>query len=375
MIEWKKEFYCSDPEETGKLINGFFGENKKGTVVLSFYEALFLADIRNFKVVRNGKEVPISEMFEEGAKRGVLARYFAFRDWRNRGLVALPEKEEKVGERKVVKVYKSINPPEINFKLKGSFDKENFFVSCDDYAAGRELYMKYWFGQLGMYKISHLGKNYVLDSYEAIYLWKKGVLEVDGKEIMKEGEKRIPYFKDRYRIYEEWRDRGYVVKTGFKFGSHFRIYMPGVNPSQDKEWIHSKHVLHVFPRKAELLASDWSRAIRVAHGVKKTFILAIPKEMKKPKKITPHFMLYHRIKNLAANPKTGKPRFYLFAISEDSIISGDFLYSALEKCREDGVELLLAMVDRESSVTYYNIKRIELEGGKNSYFEIQWLQP
>jgi len=375
VIEWKKEFYCSDAEETTKLINGFFGENRKGTVVLSFYEALFLADIRNFRIFKNGKEVPIEKMFEEGAKKGVLAKYFAFREWRNRGLVALPEKEKKVGRGRVVKTYRSRKTEEIMLRLSGKFDPENFFVSCDNYDVGKELYMKHWFGQLGMYKISHLGKNYVLDSYEAIYLWKKNILEVDGKKILSEGEKRIPYFKDIYKIYEEWRERGYVVKTGFKFGSHFRIYMPGVNPSQDKEWIHSKHVLHVFPRKATLLASDWSRAIRVAHGVRKTFILAIPKEMKKPKEVKPHFMLYHRAGGVATNPKTGEPRFYLFAISEDSMISGDFLYSALEKCREDGVELLLAIVDRESSVTYYDIKRIELEEGKNSYFEIEWLQP
>ncbi|MEM2948142.1 MAG: tRNA-intron lyase [Candidatus Anstonellales archaeon] len=375
MIEWKKEFYCSDAEEVTKLMNGFFGENRKGTVALSFYEALFLADIRNFKIFKDGKEVSVASMFEEGAKRGVLAKYFAFRDWRNRGLVALPEKEKKVGKARVVKTYRSSSLELPPVKLQGSFDTENFFVSCNDYEAGKQLYMSQWFGQLGMYKISHLGKNYVLDSYEALYLWKKGVLEVDGKKILKEGGKRIPYFDEIYRIYEEWRDRGYVVKTGFKFGSHFRIYMPGVNPSQEKEWIHSKHVLHVFPRKAALLASDWSRAIRVAHGVKKTFILAIPKEMKKPKNIKPHFMLYHRSGNVATNPKNGEPKFYLFAISEDSIITGDFLYSALEKCREDGVELLLAIVDRESSVTYYDIKRIELENGKNSYFEIEWLQP
>lgn len=375
MIEWEKEFYCSDAEETTKLINGFFGENRAGTVVLSLYEALFLSEIRNFKIFKNGREVSVDKVFEEGAKKGLLAKYFAFRDWRNRGLVALPKKERRVGRSRVVKTYRSRTVEEIKVRLKGKFDAENFFVSCDDYEAGKELYMTRWFGQLGMYKIFHLGKNYVLDPYEAVYLWKKNVLDVDGKKILDECGKRNHYFKDIYKIYEEWRDRGYVVKTGFKFGSHFRIYMPGVNPSQGKEWIHSKHVLHVFPRKAALLASDWSRAIRVAHGVRKTFILAIPKEMKKPKKITPHFMLYHRKGGVAVNPKTGEPKFYLFAISEDSVITGDFLYSALEKCREDGVELLLAIVDRESSVTYYDIKRIELENGGNSYFEIEWLQP
>jgi len=88
--------------------------------------------------------------------------------------------------------------------------------------------------------------------------------------------KRIDYFEDLNNVYLEWRNAGYVVKTGLKFGTHFRIYVPGAKPEKGKNWVHSKHVLHVFPRKSSLIISEWARAIRVAHSVKKTFILAIP---------------------------------------------------------------------------------------------------
>jgi len=40
-----------------------------------------------------------------------------------------------------------------------------------------------------------------------------------------------------------------------------------------------------------------------------------------------------------------------------------------------GLELLLAICDRETSVTYYQVKRIEVPGSKYEYYEIEWVQP
>ena len=81
-------------------------------------------------------------------------------------------------------------------------------------------------------------------------------------------EKEREYARQLYEVYEDWRMNGYVVKTGFKFGTHFRIYFPGASPAASgDEWIHSKHVLHVFPKEQKMVISEWARAVRVAHGV------------------------------------------------------------------------------------------------------------
>ena len=183
-----------------------------------------------------------------------------------------------------------------------------------------------------------------------------------------------------YSVYEDWRLRGYIVKTGFKFGTHFRIYFPGASPIRDeKEWIHSKHVIHVFSRRSKLIISEWSRAIRVAHSVKKTFILAIPgikaKIKVNPKKPRLDFLAYHRLKGNIEKPGEGKPRYLMYSLTEDEYIGGTELADALAECDHYGLEMIMAISDRESSVTYYAIKRIDLPGSDYEYFEIEWVQP
>jgi pheromone shutdown protein TraB len=48
---------------------------------------------------------------------------------------------------------------------------------------------------------------------------------------------------------------------------------------------------------------------------------------------------------------------------------------AIEKATKLGLDLMLAISDRETSVTYYRVKRIELPGSKYEYYEIEWEQP
>jgi len=35
----------------------------------------------------------------------------------------------------------------------------------------------------------------------------------------------------------------------------------------------------------------------------------------------------------------------------------------------------LSICDRETSVTHYRVKRVELPGSKYEYYEIEWKQP
>jgi len=57
-----------------------------------------------------------------------------------------------------------------------------------------------------------------------------------------------------------------VVKTGFKYGSHFRVY------DGDPSSHHSKYLVHAVPFDYKTSWPEISRAVRLAHGVKKDII-------------------------------------------------------------------------------------------------------
>lgn len=380
------EISVKEPADVSSLTNGFYGEMKKGIIYLQPEEALYMMDIRNAKCVDEANNPytfnDIASMFLK--KKKLLARYLTFKDWRDRGLMVRPSSEAHGNYGAVsAKKYKGGSFKMDKYSLQGVFFPDDLITIIDDEASGKELYEKYWVGQFGTYKAAHRGKIAKLDVYETIFLLKHGNLvlkNTDLDEIWKEADERIKYFEDMYSVYEDWRKKGYVLKTGFKFGTHFRIYFPGASPVRENdEWIHSKHVVHIFPRRSKMLISEWSRAIRVAHSVKKTFILAIPgKKLDikvNPKKPRLDFLLYHRKQGGIETPKEGQPRFLMCSLSEDEYIGGEELAEALFEAKHYGLEVLLAIADRESSVTYYAVKRIELPGSDYEHFEIEWLQP
>ena len=134
------------------------------------------------------------------------------------------------------------------------------------------------------------------------------------------------------------------------------------------------HVIHVFPRDAKLLISEWARAIRVAHSVRKTFILAIPGKSR-TKKLDIDFILYHRKNNGIETPEEDKPRYGMLSLSEDEYMGGSELSAIINKAKDNRMELIIAIADRETAVTYYKIRRIELQGSDYEYYEIDWMQP
>jgi len=375
-----------EPADVSSLQGGFYGQMKKGVITLSPEEALYIMDIRNGRCY---DEAGNTHTFNELAslflkEKKLLARYLTYKDWRDKGLV-LRDSDEASGVygRASVKKYAGGKLELDAYSFEGVFFPDDLLTMLDDEVIGRELYERYWFGQFGTYKAAHRGRITKLDVYETIFLMKHGGLKLansDLKKVWSAASKRIKFFEDMYLVYEDWRKRGYVVKTGFKFGTHFRIYFPGASPVRsEEEWMHSKHVIHVFSRRAKMIISEWARAIRVAHSVKKTFILAIPgkgKPQKSGKKAAMlDFLLYHRKEGGIETPKDGSPKYLMYSLTEDEYIGGEELAGALDECRKSGLEMMMAISDRESSVTHYLIRRISLPGSDYEYFEIEWLQP
>jgi tRNA-intron endonuclease len=382
---------ATQPQSVSSLVNGHYGYMKKGVLELFPEEVLYLMDIRNASVRDNAQNsYSFNEVASFFSPTKQMARYFTYKDWRDRGLIArqVAEITNNYG-RNPHKRYPEgkFEPPK--FSTKARFYPDDLYSIIDDDQSAKALYEQYWFGQFATYKAEQRGKLGKLDIYETIFLMRHAGLAIENakeKDIVKIACERRPDFKPIYDIYEDWRLNGFILKTGFKFGTHFRIYFPGASPIKGGDWVHSQHVLHVFPRASRLLISEWARAIRVAHSVRKTFVLAINGQRKKPKPspkkektnaLSTHldFLLYHRQGTNIENPKSGRPRYLMLSLSEEEYLGGEELAAAIEDCKKIGLELMLAIADRETSVTYYAVKRIDVPGSEYEYYEIEWVQP
>ncbi|MCS7109439.1 MAG: tRNA-intron lyase [Candidatus Micrarchaeota archaeon] len=364
-----------NPEDYEALRKTYYGEKGKGEIILIPEEAMYLMEVRNAVCVEK-ENLPFSEIVKRYGKEKIFARYMTYKDWRERGLIIRPYKKEGKFDKNPTVKYPSKEVVYPKVKAEAIFFKEDKMGLIEDENIGKELYYNYWIGQYGSYKAEGRGKFLKLDKFETYFLYKNCNLKIANMSD-KEFEELLYEDKDfeaLYEIYEDWRMNGFIVKTGFKFGTHFRIYFPGALPGKGKEWTHSKHVLHVFPRNKRMIIAEWARAIRVAHGVRKTFILAIPGKKTKAEGLI-SFLLYHRKNNTIETPEKDTPSFALVSLSEEEMIGGNELASAIEEAKEIGLDIILGIVDRETSVTYYRVKRIDLPNSKYEYYEIEWIQP
>ena len=119
----------------------------------------------------------------------------------------------------------------------------------------------------------------VLDLRESLYLLEKEKLELenaDGKNIAKEellkvGSKAEKGFYQKFLVYSDLRERGYVVKTGFKFGFDLRVYPRGKKPGEE----HTQWVVDVLTQEDKLTMPNFSRMIRLAGNIKTTVLVAV----------------------------------------------------------------------------------------------------
>jgi tRNA-intron endonuclease len=125
----------------------------------------------------------------------------------------------------------------------------------------RELFERFFFG-------SERDGLVALSILEALYLNQRGMLEVeeDLEEIAKKIERD---FEERYELYRDLKEKGMVVKTGFKFGSDFRVYDEITDVSQLP---HSKYL--ISSAKGEMRLPEISRAVRLANSVRKKMVFS-----------------------------------------------------------------------------------------------------
>lgn len=86
-----------------------------------------------------------------------------------------------------------------------------------------------------------------------------------------------PEFHQKYVVYKDLREKGYLVKTGFKFGAHFRVYERGVKlkrgPKEAHE--HTKFVVHAISEEDRFSYPELSRAARLAQNIRAKMVWAV----------------------------------------------------------------------------------------------------
>ncbi|MBC7081238.1 MAG: tRNA-intron lyase [Thermoplasmatales archaeon] len=310
-------------------IRGNFVEEKNK---MSLIEACYLLEKGKTEVAIDGKKVD----FEEFLKHATCVfndfeiKYLVYRDLRERGYIAeigddflLYERGKKppaepsfivkaISERARFKIedivdwlsksnkkiiigivdeegdltYYSVK----FFEMKGEKKKENYkgnIVVLNDRSVvfDEQLIKKIRKEGIGR----DFGKYSQLSLMESAYMAKNGANLIKNgdpislKDFIKNAKTIQPDISERLKIYEDLKNKGKLPKTGFKFGSHFRVYDGKIEE-------HAPYLVHVIKNNYTATWAEISRAVRLAQSVKKEMIFAVAgKEIKyiRIKRITP----------------------------------------------------------------------------------------
>lgn len=319
----------SEQKEASQLYNkGSFGYPLRGGgIELDLTEALYLVEGNRLLVLEKGEPVSFDELFVKASmlNDGFDVKYIVYRDMRSRGFVVKIESGafdlsvyprgktvsnsrpefmvRAVSERMALDItdfsaevlktndkghellygvadeegdvtyYKmSTRDPKGNVtfgtvekSIKGVLISDRIFVFVEeDYHRLKQIG---FFGK-------DIGGVLQLSFVESCYLSEKGILEVkgnDGKPISTEemktlGKKAQEDFHLRIAAYYDLRSRGLVVKTGFKYGTHFRVY----EGSPDE--CHARYLVHAVPVSNVSMWPEISRTVRLSGGVKKDIL-------------------------------------------------------------------------------------------------------
>ena len=118
-----------------------------------------------------------------------------------------------------------------------------------------------------------------LSIIEACYLHEKGRLNIYEDDVECSTGYLIDLIKQqelygKYVVYRDLKDRGYVIKTGFKYGTEFRLYDRGGGPGQG----HSDYLVKIIFENYDINALDFASSVRVSHVDNKKLLLAIVDE-------------------------------------------------------------------------------------------------
>jgi tRNA-intron endonuclease, archaea type len=307
---------------------GYFGRPKGKGLELSLVEAAYLLDRSRIRVQSSGIEQDFQVFFQAASslEKGFEFRYVVYKDLRERGYYVQPGRPDfrvyprgghpgkspaefyvlVISERMPLPLAEIMQPVRVAGQMRKKLmlaivDEESditFYEAREkamsglmkqedvggmatlledrvvlwDAAASRRLHEGGFYGK-------PVGERLQLSLVESAYLLDKGVITLvdrSGKDLnlesfaararLIEGD-----FDLKFSVYKDLRDKSLVVKTGFKFGTHFRVYKQVKGPGKVP---HSEYLVHTVSVDHVFLPPVLSRAVRLAHSVRKQMVFA-----------------------------------------------------------------------------------------------------
>ncbi len=319
------------PEALVELHNqGYFGRQSAKGLDLSLIEAAYLLDRSKIKISSNQGELDFKNFIQlsSAIEKGFEFKYLVYKDLRERGYYVQPGRPDfriyprgghpgktpaefyvlVISERMQLPLIETVEATRLACQMRKKLmlaivDEESditFYEAKEKILSGRmgheeqggiatlledrvilwDLEASKKLHQHGFYG-KPVGERLQLSLVESAYLLDKGVIQLvdrQGAPIcldgLKERARQIEdEFDTKYIVYKDLRDRKMVVKTGFKFGTHFRVYK---NVESAEKVPHSEYLVHTLPDDYVFAPPVLSRAIRLAHSVRKKMVFAYP---------------------------------------------------------------------------------------------------
>ena len=150
-----------------------------------------------------------------------------------------------------------------------------------DIQESRNLFASGYFGKpIGIPKpnVNELHVPLILDLIEGCYLQEISKIKITKNEkivslsaLIRLCRNEYHNFDKKYQVYKDFREKGYVINPGIKFGCDFAVYQKG--PGID----HAPYLVQVYNKNDDISSTAVVLAGRLASSVKKQFILAIPR--------------------------------------------------------------------------------------------------
>ena len=298
-------------------------KKKDNILYLDPLEAVFLLEKKKIKIVSEDKYIAFKEFFQKISeeKHSFETQYLIYRDLRNRGypisiidqhtfslnkkyLIFTFSEDDVITVSKLEKLCKQAIGEKASI-LIGVVDEEgdityyelstiepigeisdNLFIKTEGILFDNRVIIFNQKDVIDLHKKEFYGKPFEeglqLSLIEALYLKQQGLLKIitsKGKQISYESLRKFliemhPDILFRYPIYQDLKKRRLIVKTGFKFGTHFRAYTNLPNET------HAEYLIHVVKPKTVLPWAEISRGVRLAHAVRKIFLFSFKKRKK-----------------------------------------------------------------------------------------------
>ncbi|MCL1904970.1 MAG: tRNA-intron lyase [Methanomassiliicoccaceae archaeon] len=320
----------TDQKESSQIYNkGNFGYPLSGGgLELDLIEATFLLETGRLDVLKGEEKMTFESLFSfsSSLSEGFDIRYMVYRDIRQRGFIVKAETGEHdlsvfprgklisnsrpkylvkaVSERTAFSIDAFIELAETTASkgkelLYGIADEEGdltYYIvskrklsgttSLSDGGAGAEGRLikdrVFVFDEASASSIhgngafgKSVGGVLQLSLIESCYLMSKNMIsstrtekgkKMKAQDMMKFGRSAQDEFDLRFKAFSDMRDNGLVVKTGFKYGTHFRVY------ERDPDACHARFLVHSVDGSRIMMWPEISRAVRLAHGVKKEIL-------------------------------------------------------------------------------------------------------